>query len=406
MREAGLPLSVCPFCGRELKYCPQTGKLHTLQASLSTAPGAEGEVLRSSLRSWPGLGGGPEHTWSVDSPRPIAVPSAIRTIGDPGKPPSGMPIAAAIAVGGRLVFVQGANLRGFWPGLEELQASLSDAMSQESWRLMAWHGKAACVLDEGVDFVDLAGWVRESTVPGRFIAQIATRTHWVGATKQEILFVEADGTIRARHPFDSGSGFPHFCATSDAVYGARGGKIYRFDLAGVTQLAERSGRDILHLGFVDGLLLALAVGERAELCVLSTAGEIVGQLDLECATVYWHPVVMANRAYVIDDGGKKLIECGLDPLRMVGRKDIPAVTRVDALVGCRYEETHLLALFGYEGANIGRVVVLDAETGRQHQLTQVSGQAKVMLHSLGDRVVVTKTASYENTISVFDLTTK
>lgn len=406
LRTDGLPTALCPRCGSELLYCPRSGKLHTIHETTSTAPGFEGEPLRSSLRSWSGPGAGPSSHWSVEAARPIRL--QVGRDPDTLKPPQGFPVAALIVTGGRIVYAHGANLHGYWPGTPSKQATLKNIVPAETWRLLAWRGKAYAVQEDGVEIVDLAAWVRESRAPGRCVAHTHTDSFWLGMMREgeatSGLTLSQSGETGTRFALEGRSDeFPKLAATSREAFVGFGARLYRFDGADCVAIAE-SGAPILHVATLhDHVLLLTAPSRGVAWKMLDREGRTLGEVETNSGAVFPHPVVMGDRGYLVDTTEVAVLECDFESNRVVRRTSIPTINRVDSVCGCWFEQTFLLAFAGFEGARGGRVLVMDSQTGQSVQVANFTGENKIRLASIGDKIILAKSASYENSISVYDL---
>ncbi|HRI45049.1 MAG TPA: IBR domain-containing protein [Fimbriimonadaceae bacterium] len=406
LRTGGLPSALCPQCGSELLYCPRSGKLHSVHESVSTAPGYEGEPLRSSLRSWSGPGGSPSGHWSTESARPLRLTVAS----DPQffRPPQGFPIAALVVTGGRIVYAHGPYLQGYWPGAPSRQSPLREMVPAETWRLLACRGKAYAVQEDGVDIVDLAAWGLESRIPGRFVAHTHTESFWLGAAQEggttTAVVVGVSGEPGTRFPLAGDpTDFPKLAANAREVFAGYGRRLYRIDGSDCVSIAELDG-PILHIATLDSRVLVLAAPARGIVWkMLDREGRTIGEIDAGSTAVFQHPVIMGDRGYLFDTGKVSVLECSFDPPRVLGSKSIPTLTRIDSVCGSWFDQTRLLAFAGLEGSAGGRVLLMDVHSGATSQLAPFTGENKIRLASIGDKIILAKSASYENSITVYEL---
>ncbi|MBX7135934.1 MAG: zinc ribbon domain-containing protein [Fimbriimonadaceae bacterium] len=406
LRTGDVPTSLCPFCGQEFLYCSRSGRLHPTYIATSETPGCEGVVLMSSLRSWPMAGGSPRQEWSVEAAKPIAVtkPEMLQPM---EKPPTGFGIGAIISVGGNWIYAHGAALRTYRPGSASRQCGLTEVLPTESWRLLAWRGKVYAVGARTVDIVDASAFLRERTMAGQFVAQTHSSEHWVGAQveagKTQLVFVTSSGETVATHPLVTPpDGFPRLAATDQAVFAAAGSRLSRVTVSESQPIAEIVG-EILSISIVGEGIVSLVARDGMRLDVRDFDGGTIGEIDLGCATAYRHPVTMDGRIYVIDASKGALLECRVDPPRLERRIDLPAFTSVASFVGSWHRDVHLLTIAGFEGERGGRIMILDAATGRSCHLMSPSGECRIGLATVGDKIAVSKSASYENLLSVFDV---
>jgi DNA-directed RNA polymerase subunit RPC12/RpoP len=406
LRTNGLPTALCPHCGSELLYCPRSGKLHTVHEATSTAPGFEGEPLRSSLRSWSGPGGGPNGHWSIEAARPIRLGSDQKSGFD--KPPQGFPIAAMVVTGGRIVYALGPQLVGFWPGVPNKQAGIQEIVPPETWRLLAWRGKAFAVQEVGVTIVDLTAWVRESRIMGRFVAHTHTDSFWLGVIREgattDALVVGQSGEPGQRFALAGDPAeFPKLAATAREVFAGYGTRLYRIDGSDCVAIADLDA-PILHVATLAALILVLTSSSRGVFWkMLDRDGRTLGEIDTGITAAFIHPVIMKDRGYLFDTNSVSVVECAFDPPRRLATRTVPTLTRIDSVCGSWFGETRLLALAGLEGARSGRALLMDVETGATSQLATFTGENKIRLASIGDKIILAKSASYENSITVYDL---
>jgi hypothetical protein len=273
---------------------------------------------------------------------------------------------------------------------------------------MAWRGKIYCILDRAVDIVDASAWLRERSFQGAFVAQTHTDSHWVGALLQSgalaLQFVKSSGDLLAQYELAGSdpSDFPRLAADGHAVFAGSGSRIFRADETGCRPLCDLDGT-VLHLGVLGDSLLAVVSGDGIRWVSLDFAGGQRGSIDLDCRSVFRHPVLMDGFGYVIDASRNVLMECRMDPPRLLGKRDLPALTSVVGAVGCWNADSRLLVVAGLEGDRGGRILVIDTQSAQSTHLTSFSGLCKIGLISIGDKIAVSTSASYENTLRVFDL---
>jgi outer membrane protein assembly factor BamB len=271
-------------------------------------------------------------------------------------------------------------------------------------------GHVFCVEDGQVEVVSVASWHVVARFSGDFVDHTATQTHWVGlGSALGRLYVDhrnLQGRLLGEPvqlPIDSEDGVGLVTDKERVFVGSRDGRIFKVELGKCSEIAsvKNEGLRLKSLSVVKSGLLALFAGEQDDqLRRFGFDGKALRQTELGFVSSVDHPVVMGDRAYLVDSAAGKLVAVGLKKGEVLGTVPLP-FGYVRQFSGFCNGDRHSLLLIAGQDEGSAKVWLVDAESGDLSMVCEAN-QKHVEAMLADGRVVVSSSNSYQNSLRVFD----
>ncbi len=367
------------------------------------------EETESHVGVWGGNGGSGQRSWGSESSRPLHLVSfdgELKPLTPIETAPIGETIGAMVFGMGRVIYVSGKTVQGFWPGKDSRQVSFDQPIGNEDWRLAIKGQNLFVVEEKRVKIVSAQGWFVLEQFRGEYQDQLLMGNRWIGLRDDNgplVDFRDMRGQMASEGiRLDMDRNTLQLAASDDKLFAASGDA--RF--VEVTEL----GTEILGQGPTDSELLHLtAYGDEA-VAVIKVEGKLecwklganVQSIRLDMDNLSAHPVLLGHRLYLANTERQALVAVNLKKMSSTEVSAFPGVSGLRKLIGVQHKNQHtLLAITTDSEKKGGRLLLVDAKTGHETTFGSV-GQATANLIAADHHIVLSSSSQYQNVIRVLE----
>ena len=331
--------------------------------------------------------------------KPIEMPNAEHQIGP------------MITQGMGVVYAHSTEVKRHWPGARDSKATIEAPIPNDPWRLLDFDGTIFCVGEEKVTVVSGGDLHKEGTFAGKHVNQTHTASTWAGLVSNG---GNLSVVLRDKHGRPVGEAVPvgnagdarTFMATSgEAVYVAFGtGEMFRVEGGGLQALPKLDKGSIVGMGVDErGLVVTSESASGVVLTVLDPVGNVRAQSQVVAGSISHPPVLLNDRAYLVDDSKSEVVTLALHDLSVLSRTVIEGIVRVGRLIGLQEDAGTTLAIMAAEKDGRPTDVYLHSvESGKTAKICRL-GATKGEIAYADGHIAVSSTSSMQNMVQVFSV---